>query len=295
MLLTVSGVVPDVIRGCIKESFRAFGMATSHLRALPDFLIIGAHRAGTTALHECLTRHPCVASTFPRVQHIKGVRFFDEYFYRGTEWYRSHFPTVATRTWLEYRARAPVLVGESSPYYLFHPLAAERAWRVVPNAQILVLLRNPIERAYSHWRRERRDGRETLPFEAAIAAEPVRLAGEEERIREDEHYFSYAHENFSYLAQGLYVNSLPRWLARYPREQVFIETSEAFLRRPQQVYDRVLRFLRLPPLPIPEPWIVNANAAAEPIAADTRARLRERIAPYTDQLEQRLGLHFEWN
>lgn len=295
MLVALAAVVPDVVRGCIKESFRAFGVATSHLRALPDFLLIGTHRGGTTSLHSFLTQHPCVAPTFPRVQRIKGVRYFDQHFHRGTDWYRSHFPTAATRALLEYRGGAPVLAGDSSPYYLFHPLAAERASQIVPRAQIIVLLRNPIERAYSHWRRERRDGYEPLTFEDAIDAEEGRLAGEVERIAADDRYYSYVHENFSYVSQGMYLASLEPWLDRFPRDQVLIESSEEFHRHPQHVFDRVLGFLRLPPFELQNPTFANTNPAADPVRPDTRARLQERFAPHNERLERALGMHFDWS
>jgi hypothetical protein len=132
--------------------------------------------------------------------------------------------------------------------YLFHPLAAERASTVVPAAKLIVLLRDPITRAYSHWRRERRDGNEPLrTFEEAIAAEAGRLAGEVERIVGDDRYYSYAHENFSYITLGLYLDGLQRWFARYPRERVCIQTTEQFLEDPQAVYGTILRFLGLPP------------------------------------------------
>ena len=198
-------------RAAAKHAVGAFGMATSRWRPLPDFLIIGAHRAGTTSLHDALFRHPCIVPNFPRLQRIKGVRFFDEHFYRGTDWYRSHFATSASRRVLERLRGAPILAGEASPYYLFHPLAAERAFAVVPAAKLIVLLRDPVDRAYSHWRRERREGREPLErFEDAIAAEDGRLAGEVERIAASDRYYSYAHENFSYLTQGLYADGLQR-------------------------------------------------------------------------------------
>src|SRR4029453_1468552 len=117
-----------------------------------------------------------------------------------------------------------VLIGDASPYYLFHPAAAERASRIMPHVKLIVLLRNPIDRAYSHWRRERRNGREPLArFEDAVAAEPTRLAGEVERIVSDHRYYSHAHENFSYMTQGLYLESLLKWFERYPREQGLME------------------------------------------------------------------------
>src|SRR5918995_4966257 len=235
----ITAAAPGVVRRPIKRLFRGFGVATSDFRPLPDLLIIGTHRGGTTSLHRYLEQHPCVGRNFPRLQDVKGARYFDENFFRGIDWYRSHFSTVAYRNYLRRLHGGPVLTGDASPYYLFHPAAAERAAKAVPHAKIIVLLRDPIEQAYSHWRRERRDGTEPLEtFEDAVAAEPERLAGEAERILSDDRYYSYAHENFSDISQGLYLDSLRRWFDRYPRDHVHIELSERFLADPQGVYDR---------------------------------------------------------
>lgn len=282
-------------RTAAKAAVRSFGMATSGLRPLPDFIIIGAHRAGTTSLHSALLQHPCVVPNFPRLQRIKGVRFFDENFYRGTDWYRSHFATRVSRRALERLRGAPILTGEASPYYLFHPLAAERASTVVPAAKLIVLLRDPIERAYSHWCRERREGHEPLDrFEDAVAAEPARLAGEVGRILGDDRYYSYAHENFSYIAQGLYADGLQRWLARYPRDRVCIQTTERFLADSPAVYATILAFLGLPRFDFQKPLRLNAGDRTAPLSPHTRRELAARLAPHNRRLEQWLGIDLGW-
>jgi hypothetical protein len=295
MLTSLAAAIPALVRRPIKHACRSFGIGTSSMRCLPDFLIIGTHRAGTTSLHAALEQHPCVLRNFPRVQNIKGVRYFDEHYYRGPAWYVSHFPTVAYRNALQRLRRSPVLVGEASPYYLFHPLAAERASALLPSARLIVLLRNPIERAHSHWRRERRDGREPLPtFEEALAAESQRLAGEEERIRRDARYYSYPHENWSYQSQGLYLAALQRWFDLFPREQVFIESSERFKRDPQGIYERVLGFLGLPPFRLRNTRPLNVDPSDSTLPEHTRAALMDQFAPHNHRLEQCLAMKFGW-
>jgi hypothetical protein len=297
MAKPIAAAAPAGVRRPVKRLFRGFGVATSDFRPLPDYLIIGTHRGGTTSLHSYLQQHPCVGPPFPRLQDVKGVRFFDQNFFRGIAWYRSHFPTAAYRSYLRRLHGEPVMTGEASPYYLFHPAAAERAAEAVPQAKIIVLLRDPIERAYSHWKRERRDGAESLEaFEDAIAAEPGRLAGEVERILSDDRYYSYAHENFSYITQGLYLDSLRRWLEHYPREQVYIEVSERFLDDPQGVYDRVLRFLGLPPFALrdPKPLNVTGRGTSQELGSETRRGLRAHIAPHNRGLEKLLGIELGW-
>lgn len=294
MAKPLAAAAPGAVRRPIKRLFRGFGVATSDLRPLPDYLIIGTHRGGTTSLYRYLQSHPCVGPNYPRLQNIKGVRYFDANFFRGIDWYRSHFSTVAYRTYLRHRHGGPVLTGEASPYYLFHPAAAERAAQAVPQAKLVVLLRDPIERAYSHWKRERRDGTEPREsFEDAIAAEPGRLAGEVERIKSDDRYYSYAHENFSYITQGLYLDSLRKWLQHYPREQLHIEVSERFLEDPQAAYDRVLQFLGLPPFSLRDArrW----NVTGQRLGSETRRELTARVAPHNRRLEEYLGIELGWD
>jgi hypothetical protein len=117
-----------------KRGLRLVGLATADLRPGPDLLVIGAKRGGTTSLWRYLSEHPGVLPTFPRAQQIKGTYFFDEEWHRGSRWYRSHFPTTATRRLAARRLGHPTVAFEASPYYLFHPLAPERARLVVPDA-----------------------------------------------------------------------------------------------------------------------------------------------------------------
>ncbi len=298
MAKPIAAAAPGIVRRPIKRLFRVFGVATSDFRPLPDYLIIGTHRGGTTSLHRYLQRHPCVAPNFPRLQNVKGVRYFDENFFRGLDWYRSHFPTAAYRSYLRRLRGGPVVTGEASSYYLFHPAAPGRAAKAVPQAKVIALLRDPVARAYSHWKRERRDGTEPLEsFEDAIAAEPGRLAGQVERILGDDTYYSYAHENFSYVSQGLYLDSLERWLEHFPRRQLHIEISERFLEDPQAGYDRILRFLGLPPFSLRDAERLNVTAqrTGEGLKSETRRALVARIAPHNRRLEERLGIELGWD
>src|SRR5436189_26280 len=125
------------------------------MRPLPDFLILGAQKAGTTALYAYLRWHPQVTGP-----SFKEVSFFDRHYARGERWYRAHLPV---------RRRA--VVGEASPSYLFHPLAPERVARMLPEARLIALLRNPVDRAFSHYQHEVALGREQLSFEDALAGE----------------------------------------------------------------------------------------------------------------------------
>jgi hypothetical protein len=211
-------------------------MATAPLRALPDFLIIGAQKGGTTSVYAYLSAHPHV-----RPGLFKEAHFFDLRFARGERWYRSIFPLRGPLR----KARA--ITGEASPYYLFHPLAAERAARVAPHARVIVLLRDPAERAWSHYRHEVAAGRESLSFLDAIRAEPERLAGAEDAVRTGSSAdLAEAHRRHSYVARGRYAEQLARWFAVFPREQILVLRAEDLFHEPDRVWAGVQDFLGLP-------------------------------------------------
>jgi hypothetical protein len=219
---------------------------TAPLRVLPDFIIIGAQRAGTTSLYEYLTAHPCVAAAF-----IKEVHFFDNNYAHGLNWYRAFFPIALVRDFLRRGGtgvpNCRLLSGEASPYYLCHPHAARRVRETLPGIKLIVLLRNPIDRAYSHYHHHVRLGIETLAFEQAIAQEEARLSGEYEKMLADEHYYSFNHQAYSYLARGRYAEQLERWFSYFPKEQILILKSEDFQQNIPRTMDAVFQFLELPP------------------------------------------------
>jgi hypothetical protein len=283
-----------------RNAVLAYGMATAKWRPDPDFLIIGAKRCGTTSLFRYLGTHPQIAPLFPAAVHLplmredqKGVHYFDTGFAHSDRWYRAHFSSSWARRRLARRVAAPVLTGEASPYYLFHPLAAQRAAARLPHVKLIVLLREPVARTHSHWSEQRRNGVEMLDFEAALDAESTRTAGEEERLAADPDAVSFAHEHQSYVAQSEYANALERWLRQFERKRILVARSEQLYAEPQLVCDRVAAFLDLGRHRLDAPKVWNAAAATE-IAAPTRARLEQHFAPHQQQLARLLGEAVNW-
>jgi Sulfotransferase domain len=292
-------VVPVPVKDGAKRALRGLAVGTSPVRQLPDFLIIGTKRGGTTSMWRYLLRHPLVAPMFPATQNIKSPHFFDLHYDNGVAWYRSHFPSAAYRRRVQRQlGRAPV-AGEASPYYLFHPRAAERAAEVVPDAKVIVLLRNPVERAWSHYWERVNAGTEPLSFEEAIEREPSRLAGEVERILADPRYTSPAHDHFSYLARGRYLEQLEPWLQRFPRERICILRSEDFYADPQKVYNQVLEFLGLPSAELDASRrysvVPTSVRRVERMDEATRRRLVEWYAVHNRRLEAALGMELCWS
>jgi hypothetical protein len=285
-------VAPRPVRTAVKRGVRVFGVATAPLRTFPDFMIIGAKRGGTTSLYRYLLHHPDVAPLFPRAQNIKGVRFFDTNFHRGASWYRSHFPSVTARR-LARAGGKDWIVGEASPYYLFHPRAPHRAARVVPAVRLIALLRDPVERAYSHYKERRRGGTEPLSFEDALDREEERLSGEAQRMRADARYVSFPHEHQSYVAQGIYRPQLEAWLSRFPRERVCVLRSEDLFGDPETIWEQILAFLGLRPSAPPE--FVRYNYHPSPdMPATLRDRLASFFAPHNQLLAEFLDMDLGW-
>jgi Sulfotransferase domain len=273
-------------------------------KILPSFLVIGAQRAGTTSLFDLLLRHPDlfgpVRSRGELTWARKEIHFFDERFLLGENWYRSFFPLALTRR----RARArggDVVAGEATPYYIFHPLVAERVAVTIPDVRLIAILRDPVERAYSHYQMMRRSSREDLSFEEALAAESERLASEDEleagttrfRIGTGERRKHYHHRHHSYFARGLYAEQLERWLAHFQREQLLVLTVEDLSADGPETIRRVLDFLGVRQVELTAPRVAN-RASYEPMPRATRAELEQRYAEPNERLERLLGRTLEW-
>lgn len=263
---------------------------------LPSFLIIGAQRAGTTSLFYYLHRHPHVVHPTGQEDSVawpKEIHFFDEKYWRGVDWYRSFFPLAAQRRLARLRG-GDLVPAEATPSYLFHPAVPERVAATMPEVRLVALLRNPVERAHSHYQLMFRTGREKLSFEEALAVEDERLEGQVERMLADPRYRSRHHRHHSYFSRGLYAEQLERWLAHFPREQLLVLRAEDFLARPAEVYRDVLRFLVLAEW-LPEGFPPRNIGSRAPIDPAVRARLEHRYAEPNSRLVRLLGDGFTWD
>lgn len=185
---------------------------------LPTFLVIGAMRSGTTALSAYLRAHPEVF-----VSRQKELNFFDTYFDRGIEWYAKWFED----------AKGFAAVGEATPSYMYAEEAGARMGSVLPDAKLVVMLRNPVDRAYSHFWLNRSRGLEDLEFAQAIEAEPRRLAEGGWKARFGK----------SYLDRGRYLPQLRRVCEYYPRSALHVALFEDLSREPLTTFASICRFI----------------------------------------------------
>lgn len=281
--------LPPRLKGLTQDVTVTAGRLTERWRSLPNLLIAGGQRCGTTSMYRSLTQHPAVLKA---VLH-KGVHYFDTNYDKGMSWYRAHFPLEATVGRVARRTSTTPVVLESSPYYGFHPLAGERIAKDLPDVRLLVLLRNPVERAYSAHAHELARGYETEPFERALELEESRLAGEEERLVADSSYVSHCHQHNGYLTRGHYVELLQRLEGCVGRDRIHVVDSHRFFESPHEVYDGVLEFLRLPRADYPVFEQHNARPRS-PMSPELRERLDAHFLPWDEQLTDWLGWTPSW-
>ncbi|MGA8210769.1 MAG: sulfotransferase domain-containing protein [Nocardioidaceae bacterium] len=275
------------------RSTRSVALATSGLRPPPDFLVIGTKRGGTTSMFNYLLMHPGVLGLFPQSRGKKSTDYFFKERARGDRWYRSHFHTRPYRALLRRRHGHVPVGGEASPYYMYDPRVAPLAAALHPGLRAIALLRNPVERAWSHYQERVHMGVEPLSFTEALDREHERTAGEVERMHADPSYYSSAHDWYSYRDRGIYLPQLQAWEAAFPAGRLLVLTSEEMYRDVQGVVARVWSFLDVPPFRLPTTKSFN-TITRSPIPDDTRAELAEFYAPHNLALEAHLGRSVGW-
>lgn len=245
-------------------------------RPLPQFLVVGAMRSGTTSLYTDLVRHPQV-----RPPLAKELHYFSLHHDRGTDWYRRCFPVLADGE----------QTFEATPYYLFDPQVPARVAATLPDARFVVVLRDPVERAVSHYLHTRRTGDEPLGLGEALAAEPERLAAAAPGQRRHE-----VLRRYSYLSRSRYGEQLARWFEHVDPARVLVLRTEELAERPQDQLDRVHDHVGLPP------WRAEAftrhtrrrTGAGADVPDDLVARLRTELEPDVARLTGLLGWDRGW-
>lgn len=261
---------------------------TAKKRILPSFIIIGAQRCGTTSLYDYLSHHPQIIPS-----PVKELFYFDDYYQRPIEWYKSFFPTQKQREKLERDLVANVITGEASPSYFFHPYAAKRIKETLPQIKLILVLRDPIERAYSHYNHIKRLNREPLSFEEAIEKEQERITPDIEKLAKDEFYKADQRRDYSYLTRGYYAKQIKEWWKHFPKEQLLIVQSEEFYRETPKVYNEIVEYLGLNSYTLPTFEAKNALKYAK-MAPETKEKLKAYFAPKNEELYELLGKRFDW-
>jgi hypothetical protein len=265
--------------------------AGSGMGALPDFVIIGPTKCGTTFLYHLLTQHPLVEPAAFKEPHYFNM-FFDE---EGIEWYRRCFPAP------RWKDGQKTITGEATPEYLVHPRVPERMAEVVPHARLIALLRNPVERTYSAYHHRVRNGQETRTFEEAVEqaleVQKRRPLGEGGETPWRGDGAGSSDSRHKHLSNSIYVDYLLRWSEYFPREQMLVLKSEDFFDNPRQTLKTIFDFLDLPDW---EPGAgelgnrLNRGGYERGMDPAVRRRLEAFFESHNRRLYEYLGTDFGW-
>ena len=270
-------IVKEKIKTYRRELFHAARSRNVAYSNLPDFIIIGSQKCGTTSLYDYLVQHPKIESAL-----TKEVHYFDLNFTKSIKWYQAFFPKTGT------------LTGEATPYYMHYPHSMSRIAATLPDVKLFILLRNPVDRAYSSYQHQIWKRRETLSFEQAIDNEQDRIAGEFEKLSKDESYYSLNHHHFSYLDRGIYHEQIQRCYDHFATENVMIIDSAEFYSNTERIYGDALKFLNLEPHQLTEYRNVALRGYPK-MSEATRQRLVEYYRPHNQRLYELLNRQFEWD
>jgi hypothetical protein len=269
-----------------KKIDKQFRLLTWKMRSKPGFMILGAMKSGTTSLYYYLTQHPQIVPAM-----TKEVHFFDggreggsDDYQKGISYYLSYFPYVS-------ELNGGKQTFEATPSYIFHPLVPERVHETLPNVKMVVLLRNPTQRAISHYFHKKRTGVETLPMMEAFQKEEARL----KPIFSSKDYFNKDLRDFSYKMRGHYAEQLERYFKLFPREQFLILSSEDFFTNTQDCLNRIFKFINLEgnvKIEDLSPKFVAKNK--ETVSQEVVDYLNDYFRPKNQALYQLLGTDFGW-
>ena len=263
-----------------------FRVLTSRLRCLPTALIVGAQKSGTSSLFSYLIQHPDVFGSF-----TKEVHYFDgglvqerDNYAKGDGWYRAHFP-------FRFRVPQQSAIIEASPSYLFLQETVRRIMDMNPEFRILAVLRNPVERAISHYFHEVRAGRETRGLEEAIFADdPAEKFG----FRLSDADFLYKIQT-AYKSRGIYYPQVKNFIDIFGESQVYVIGSEQLFSAPNQTLSGVFRFLQVTDdVQIANLQARNTNQFKKDVPENVYQKLEAYYAPHNEKLFSFLGKRFQW-
>lgn len=267
---------------------------TLRLGSLPDFYIIGAQKSGTSSLYDYLCQHPAIVHRLG-----KEVHFFNNPSRRkkGLDFYRAHFSTLRERNRLSKALGYRLLEGEATPFSI-HPWIPKWVHEATPKAKLIFIVRNPVERAFSHYGHNQRAGREPLSFEDAIACEESRIEQDFQKLLIDPDCSARDYLAFSYLKRGRYDEQLQWWLKYFSRNQIHIVSFEEFVNNQHKVGAQIFDFLQVPVLNIDKTFCSNAKKADSKklsMPIDLQEKLLAYFHPYNQSFFESIGKTYDWS
>jgi len=251
-------------------------------RPLPDFIVAGVQKGGTTFLYQEMLRHPEIKGSL-----TKEVHFFDANYDRGVDWYSGMFPRPS--------GRSKTILGEASPAYIFHPDGVRRIAETVPDVRLIVILRDPVQRALSHYKHERRLGFETAgSFEEALELEDSRVSDEYDKLVDRSLSTSFAVGHFGYTRRGMYAEQLKRAVNLIGRENLLVLISEEMFADPVGATRTALDFVGASPHSIDVVGDNDMAFVSEPMEEETEKTLRKLFLEPNAELAAFLDRELPW-
>ena len=266
---------------------RHFYYLTSSFRVLPNFFVIGGVRCGTTSIYHYLGQHNCIKQAA-----YDELGYFDDNFHLGLNWYRSLFPTKFMQKNIESEYKK-FLTYDVTPFYIYNPLVVDRIFKFSPNAKIIAVLRNPIDRAYSNYNQKMQDEGDTkTTFEEIVYSEIEKIENDEND--EENHAFLVDEFYELLLARGFYAKQLEFWFKKFPRKNVLLISSEELATNTDKTVSEIFEFLEVPNQKISD--LTKQNERKYPRMKDsTRNTLINFYKPYNEKLFSMLDSKFDWD
>ena len=273
------------IRNSLSSKYQRFlkrGISgiTASSRVLPNFIIIGTVRSGSTSLYYNLCEHP---SIIPAAYDEIG--FFDSNFHLGLNWYRSMFPTEKEMKRIKEKTKFAI-TGEDTPFYFWKKETVDRITKAIPNSKLIVIFRNPVDRAYSNYYLGIRAGTEKSTFEEAI--------DEEISFIKNHSFRECVDRKRSYLSKGFYGKQFEIWEKKFNEKKLHVISTEDMKKQPQETMSKVFKFLEIPEYNIKNPQ-KQKSVIYEKMNEDTRKRLLEFYGPHNEELFNKINQRFDWN
>jgi len=264
-----------------------FRSLTRNHRVLPDYLIIGAAKCGTSSMYENIIKHPSIMPAF-----TKEIHFFTRNYSKGVSWYHQMFPTHFSKKYIEKFKKSKFLTGEASPSYLSHGDVPERVFKLLPNVKLIAMLRNPVNRSFSRYQQQIRQKKDIVLKKVERGNKFVAIPEEEffnlEFLKKNPNAF------YKIMEESTYINGLERWKKFFPEKQLLIIKSEDFFSDPERIMKQVFEFLGVSNFKLKK-YEKKRVGGYLPMKDQTKNFLVEYFKPYNKKLNEKFKLNFEWN
>ena len=275
-----------------KKLYQIYSNFFGRFHSLPDFIIIGGGRCGTTSLYYFLSQHPSLY-----LPKNKGIRFFDRKFHKGLNWYRLFFPSLLKKFLVTKIFKKEFITGEATPLYIQFPHTPKRIRSTIPNVKLIAILRNPVNRAFSQYQSYARSKFEKLSFEEAIRDEEERIKDELDKITKNENYSkNFSYEKFAYKTRSRYAEQLEKWFEFFPKNQFLILSSEEYFFEPQKTAEKIMSFLEIKHFKFDSKITLGVtNTESSTMDPKIKQELIKYFEPHNKKLFNLIDLEFDWN